>query len=201
MFSNRIFAHKVKKCFLTCIYCPIYQSSNHDFCVSNLPLSNTNNELPNCWNIAGDFNVPSSNWWKNDATNSAGHELDSSTSSAGYSQNIDKPTHIANNLIFCTDTNVICKHGVDVSIFDKFHHNIFFYKTDISSALLPVYIHKVWNYNKTNTENIKKGISNINWNKAFGNLSIDAKVGLLNKTLLNIFRNYIPKKKINCNYC
>ena len=78
---------------------------------------------------------------------------------------------------------------------------IFFYKTDISEPLLPVYIRKVWNYNKTNTENIKKVISNINWNKAFGNLSIDTKVGLLNKTLLNIFRNYIPNKKINCNYC
>ena len=32
------------------------------------------------------------------------------------------------------------------------------------------------------------------------NLSVDEKVDLLNKTLLNIFRNYIPNKKIKCDY-
>ena len=60
--------------------------------------------------------------------------LNSLTSSAGYSQIIDKPTHIVNssmpciNLIFCTDKNVISKHGVDVSVFEKCHHNIIFGK-------------------------------------------------------------------------
>ena len=36
--------------------------------------------------------------------------------------------------------------------------------------------------------------------KHFENLSIDAKIELLNGTLLNIFRNYIPNKKIKCDY-
>ena len=53
---------------------------------------------------------------------------------------------------------------------------------------------------KANIENIKKAISNINWNKGFENLSIDEKVELLNKTLLNIFRNYTPNKKIKFDY-
>ena len=35
--------------------------------------------------------------WKNYITNSVVQELDSLTSSAGYSQIIDKPTHIVNN--------------------------------------------------------------------------------------------------------
>ena len=35
---------------------------------------------------------------------------------------------------------------------------------------------------------------------AFENLSVDEKVDFLNKTLLNIFRNYIPNKKIKCDY-
>ena len=54
----------------------------------------------------------------------------------------------------------------------------------------------VWDYDKANIENIKKAISNFYWNKAFENLSVDEKVDFLNKTLLNIFRNYIPNKKI-----
>ena len=31
-------------------------------------------------------------------------------------------------------------------------------------------------------------------------ISVDSKVDLLNETLLNIFRNYIPNKKIKCDY-
>ena len=36
--------------------------------------------------------------------------------------------------------------------------------------------------------------------KAFENLSIDRKVGLFNKILLNISRKYIQSKKIKCDY-
>ena len=141
--------------------------------------------------------------WKNDITNSVGHELDSLTSSAGYSQIIDKPTHIVNNsmscidLIFCTNTNVIFKHGVDVSIFEKCHHNIIFGKIEIRVPLPPAYVREVWDYSKAN---VRKAISCFNWNKAFENLSIDAKVELFNETLLNIFRHYVPNKKITCDY-
>ena len=140
---------------------------------------------------------------KNDITNSVGQELDSLTSSAGYSQIIDKPTHVVNSsmscidLIFCTNTNIIFKHGVDVSIFEKCHHNIIFGKIEISVPLPPAYVREVWDYSKANAENIKKAISSFNWNKAFENLSIDAKVELLNETFLNIFRNYIPNKKLS----
>ena len=128
--------------------------------------------------------------WKNDITNSVGQELDSLTSSAGYSQIIDKPIHIVNNsmscidLIFCTNANVIFKHGVDVSIFEKCHHNIIFGKIEISVPLPPAYVREVWDYSKANAENIKKEISSFNWNKTFKKL----------------FRNYIPNKKIKCDY-
>ena len=67
---------------------------------------------------------------QNDITNSAGQEIDSLTSSAGYKQIIDKPIFIVNNskslidLLFCTNQNTISNYGVDVSIFDKCHHNI-----------------------------------------------------------------------------
>ena len=104
------------------------------------------------------------------------------------------------DLKFCTNTNVISKHGIDVSIFEKCHHNIIFGKIEISVPLPPAYVREVWDYSKANAENIKKAISSFNWNKAFENLSIDAKVELLNETLLNILRNYIPNKKIKWDY-
>ena len=101
---------------------------------------------------------------ENDITDSAGQEVVSLTSSAGYSQIIDKPTHIVNNsmscidLIFCTNTNAVSKHGVDVSIFEKCHHNIIFGKTDIRVPLPSAYVREVWDYRKANAENIKKAI-------------------------------------------
>ena len=49
-------------------------------------------------------------------------------------------------------------------------------------------------------ESIKKATFNFNINKAFECLSIDTKVKLLNETLLSIFQNYIPSKKIKKDY-
>ena len=55
-------------------------------------------------------------------------------------------------------------------------------------------------WKKVNIENVKKTISKFDWNKTFENLSVDEKVDFLNKTLLSIFRNNIPNKKIKCGY-
>ena len=151
-------------------------------------MSNINNEFPLC------------------SINTTGQEIDSLTLSAGYKQIIDKPAHVTNNsmscidLIFCTNQNVTSNYGVDVSMFKKCHHNIIHVKIDIRVPLPPSYVREVWDYNKTYVENIKKAVSNFNWNRAFENLSVDEKVELLNETLLNIFWNYIPNKKIKCDY-
>ena len=79
----------------------IYHSptQNHDdfqnFCSKfDTLLDNINDEFPICSFVTGDFNARNSRWWKNDITNSAGLELDSLASSAGYTQIIDKPTHV-----------------------------------------------------------------------------------------------------------
>ena len=104
------------------------------------------------------------------------------------------------DLIFCTNQSVISNYGVDVSIFDKCHHNIIYGKLNIRVPLPPTYVREVLDYEKANIKHIKKAISNFDWNKAFDNLSVDQKVDFLNQTLLNIFRNYIPNKKIKCDY-
>ena len=47
---------------------------------------------------------------------------------------------------------------------------------------------------------MQQAISRFNWKKAFESLSINEKVDLLNATLLNVFRNYIPNKVVKCSY-
>ena len=41
--------------------------------------------------------------------------------------------------LFCTKQNTISNYGVDVSIYDKCHHNIIFGKIDIRVPLTPAY--------------------------------------------------------------
>ena len=48
---------------------------------------------------------------------------------------------------------------------------------------------------------IPKAVQDLDWEKAFENLSVEKKANLLNETLQNIFINYIPNKKIKSNYC
>ena len=76
---------------------------------------------------------------------------------------------------------------IDISIFDKYHHGIIYGKINICVLLQPIYIPEVCDYKKANVENIKKAISNFNWDKVFENIALDEKVALLNQTLLNIF--------------
>ena len=101
------------------------------------------------------------------------------------------------DLIFCTNQSVVSNHGVDILVFDKCHHNIIYGKTNIRVPLPQTYVREDWDYEKANIEDIKKAIFDFDWNKAFENFSVDEKVDFLNQTLLNIFRNYIPNKKLN----
>ena len=94
---------KGEKYFSTCIYRSPNQS-HHEFenaCVNfDLLLNNINDEFLKCSIVTGDFNACCSSWWKNDIANTPGQEIDFLTSSAGYVQIIDKPTHAVNNLCY-----------------------------------------------------------------------------------------------------
>ena len=89
-------------------------------------------------------------------------------------------------------TNLFFKHTI--------RHNLIFAKISANVSLPPNYSREVWIYKNTNVEEIQNSISLFNWEKAFENLSINEKVGLLNNTLLNIFRNYITNKIVKCRY-
>ena len=100
------------------------------------------------------------------------------------------------DLLFCTNQNTILNNEVDVAVSGKCRHNIFFCKINIRVLLTPVYVGEVWVYSPANVENNNNATSNFNWRKAFENLFVNAKVKYLTDTLLNIFWNYVPSKKI-----
>ena len=83
-------------------------SQNHDelerFCTNSDPfLSNIVNLYPTGSIVLGDFNTKCSKWCASDKNNTAGIELDNITTTLGYNQMIDKPTHYINEQLSCID--------------------------------------------------------------------------------------------------
>ena len=134
-----------EKCFLTCLYRSPSQTQHEfeNFC-TNLDtfMDHINNELPICSVITGDLNGRYSKWCNKDITNLVGCDIDTLTSSAGYKQIINKPTHIVNNLsscidlIFCNNLNPLSNYSVDLSLFENCHHNIIWQNQHSNSSSL-----------------------------------------------------------------
>ena len=198
-----------EKCLLTCL-CRSPGQNHHEFehfCTNLDTLMDHINFLPALFlleilmldaQIGAIMILPTQN----------GRALDTITPSAGYKQNINKPTHTVNNsffyidLIFCDNLNLISNYGVHLSKFEKCHHNIIFGKINIRIPLPPSYAREILDYRKANVKSIRKVIQSFDWIIfLFGNISVDWKINVLNETLMNIFRNYSPNKKVKCNYC
>ena len=80
------------------------QDKFEEFCNDlNLLLSNANDVNATLSVITGDFNAKSSRWWSLDKDNAEGREINSLTSACGYSQLINKPTHITKESSSCMD--------------------------------------------------------------------------------------------------
>ena len=156
------------KCFLTCLYrSPSQTQELENFCTNlDTLMDHINNELPICSVITGYLNDRCSKCCNKNITNSVGREIDTLTSWAGYKQITNKPTHIINNssscidLIFCNNLNLLSNYGVDLSLFEKCHHNIIFGKINIRIPLPSSYVREVWDYSSANTKNIQKAVRN-----------------------------------------
>ena len=84
----------------------ICSKSEKCFLTQNLVLSNINDEFPICSVVTGDFNARNARLRKNDIINSASLELDSLTSSAGYTQIIDKSAIAVNYSMSCIEVSL-----------------------------------------------------------------------------------------------
>ena len=62
----------------------------------------------------------------------------------------------------------------------------------------PQYLREVWHCKEANADLIKQSVNNSNWEKALCNTSINEKVSISNKTILNVLNNYIPHEMIIC---
>ena len=155
--------------------------------------------------VLGDFKAKSNLWYKNDKTKNEGSKIDGIASQFGLHQLINEPTHVTRNasscidLIFISPPNLVMESGVHSSLHENCHHQITFAKFNLKIYYPPPYEREVWDYQKTNSENIRKAINEFLWERRFANSDVDEKVYLFNKTIKNIVCNYIPHETIVCN--
>ena len=139
----------------------IYRSPNQnkndfDLFLTNFEqlLGEINNHKPYLSIITGDFNARSSSWWSEDITNTEGFNLFSLTSSNGFSQLINKPTHTQGSssscidLIFTNQENLSVNSGVHASLHPNCHHQIVHSSFNLNIYYPPPYQRLIWDYNK-----------------------------------------------------
>ena len=147
--------------------------------------------------ITGDFNARLPQWWALDKEYNEGREISFLTSSASYNQLNDQPTHITKeffscrNLVFTSTPSFISASGVELSLYEKCHHNLIFRKINFHIPFPPPYIREVWDCKNAKVENIQQSVSGVDWNFIFKGKTVNQKVNILNECLLNVFHNFI----------
>ena len=94
------------------------------------------------------------------------------------------------DLLFITNSKLLCDVGVEQIIYKKCYHNIIYGSLNLNTPLPLPYSREVWDYKNTDAVCIQRAISLVNWNDIFINKTGDEKVISLSNILLNIFRNW-----------
>ena len=125
----------------------------------------------------------------------------------GFSQLINKPTNFEPNktpscidLIFSRQPNLVFESEIHPSLYNMCHHQIMYANFSLKIHFPPSYKRDIWHYNRAPVDLIKKSVKIFYWVRAFRNLSVNDQVELLEITLLNIFRNFIPHESIKCSH-
>ena len=190
---------------ISIIYRSSSQNSNpFELFLSDLEnlLSDINKRKPSLSVVTGDFNVRSFSWWCNDINTIEGSHLYSLTSSNGFSQLINEPTHIQTNssscidLIFTNQPNLSVNSEVHSSLHPNCHHQIVHTSFNLDIYYPPPYQRLIWDYKKTDSTNIRKALDSVSWERLFDKKDLDSQVVILNETILNVFRNYVPNKYV-----
>ena len=152
--------------------------------------------------ILGNFNARSNKWWVGDNQISEGSQIDSLTTSYGFKQLMSEPTYILKNSSSCiglisTDRpSLVIDSSTHPSLRPNFHYKIIHCKIDLKIIYPRSYMRLIWDFKRADTSSIRKAIKMIDWRCMFLNKNVPKQVSIFDKTLMNIFTNYIPNRYI-----
>ena len=79
------------------------------------------------------------------------------------------------------------------------HAQVLYAKLNLKIESPILYERLVWDYKKANIQLLNHTIETFNSEKLLENKNVNEQLHLFNKTMLNIFHNFIPNKNIICN--
>ena len=88
--------------------------------------------------------------------------------------------------------NFMLESGTHGSLFNACHHQIIYVKVDLKPPLPPKYEREVWQFNRAESDLIKRSIINFDWETALTDLDVDSKYKSFMKPLLIFFEIFIP---------
>ena len=145
-----------------------------------------------------------SNWYYHDKSWSEGNAVDTITKQYVLHQVIKEPADILDSssncidFIFTLQPNLITESGVQPSLHPKCYHQIVYAKFNLQIEFSPPCSRELLHHKDANTE-LQKGLhEKINCQKAFLNISVNEKVVIFNKTVLNILSYFVPHETIVC---
>ena len=83
--------------------------------------------------------------------------------------------------ILTSNPNLINSSGVEMSLFEKYHHNKVYGNIDFQIHIPPLYMRAFWYYKNASAETIQRSVSSIDWDFLFRGKSINKKVDILNE--------------------
>ena len=78
------------------------------------------------------------------------------------------------------------------------HHQITYAKFNLKIYYPPAYEREIWHFQKANTDQIRKVIEQLSWDRSFKNLDVNEMVFLFSRTMKNFLSNYIPHEIVIC---
>ena len=93
---------------------------------------------------------------------------------------------------------MVTDSGVHPSLHANCHHQIVYCKLNLNIKFPPPYERLVGDYNKADTEKIKKPIEQVHWENIFNHKNPHQQVAIFNSTVINIFSNFVANRLITC---
>ena len=165
---------------------------------------NKNEENPHCAVYLGDINAHSSEWWTGDDTDYEGSALLNYFTTNQLQQLITEPTYLVGDSKSCIDLvltdqpNHVINCEIIPSLHTNCHHQINHVTLNIRSTPPPPFSRRVWYYDRSQVDHIKRAISIYDWitelnlHNADHNLQVEHFTEILN----NVISNFIPHKDI-----
>ena len=94
--------------------------------------------------------------------------------------------------------NLIADSGVHSLLHPSCHHQTVFAKLNFHIVYPPPYLREIWHSGEANTGIVRRAIKQFNWERAFSNKSVNEKVDIFNRSILNILSKFIPHEIIVC---